>query len=792
MSDTRNPTTTTLEILVDRVKSTSDTFSVVTGSVSDQLLLMTAKMFTGPARTGQRWTLCGGWKEDPKWGRQFVAGFAALAVPRNDRELEAFLLSDQLPGWSWPHLSALRQAFPDEDLVTVIELNPARVATVPGITDQLLESLYAAWERGRGLAPVYVQLGEWGIGGPLCDRIVKVYGFHTVDVLTTNPYTPIAEVPYYTWKVAEHVAGHLTIAPDDPRRVTAAVTEVVRAEALEEGHTWLTHTAALGRASVLLDMDRDEIAEVLDEQEDTGTLVREGDRLYPAGLHEAEHYIASQIAQRLDRPARHAPELVDALDWLADEGLSSEQLAAVTMALTNTVSVLTGGPGVGKTRTISTLVRAAQALKMPVTLIAPTGKAAQRMAQVTGQQASTIHRALGLAPGQSHVSEVFAQLTGLVVADECSMIDTTLAAALFSGIAPTAHILLVGDPDQLPSVGPGAILRDILTADVLTRVHLTRVFRNDAGIAVNAAHIRAGEQISSLPDCRLISYKTPDDACSAVLRLLTHDLPAMGYGRDDVLVMTPTNDGQCGRHRLNTVLQSMYNSPQTGYGITRTLDTNTFELREGDRVMVTKNNTELGVFNGDTGVITAVQLPARLTVQIDDRIVTFQREELKLLQLAYAITVHKSQGSEAPVVIIPVFPSRVLDRSWTYTAITRARRQVYLIGDVAAIQGSISLTRMADRRTGLVARITEMVSAGAPTFAPCTPFAHVAGSQVCHTLRLSTPWRTSCGLSAYADDWHGVQATTYRSCLRCQATTGAAVTAFPLVSDPVDVVARAS
>jgi exodeoxyribonuclease V alpha subunit len=299
-------------------------------------------------------------------------------------------------------------------------------------------------------------------------------------------------------------------------------------------------------------------------------------------------------------------------------------------------------------------------------------------------------------------------VTGLVIVDEISMLDTSLAAAMLSRISPAAQILLVGDPDQLPSVGPGAVLRDLLIANTIPRVHLDHVYRNEAGIAVNAARMRAGQNILDLPDCQIIPSDSPDSALVQVLAAVSN--------YRDALVLTPTNDGPCGRYALNALLQPILNPGKQGTGIVQyagstkdpdgTMEKRQEELCLGDRVMVTRNHSELGVFNGQTGMVVDLMVPRSLDVEIDGEVITFAGEDRRLLTLAYAITGHKAQGSEAPTVIVPVFRSRVLSREWLYTVITRAQERCYLIGDVQAIQSCIKVQRAQERRTGLVEAIT--------------------------------------------------------------------------------------
>jgi exodeoxyribonuclease V alpha subunit len=332
-------------------------------------------------------------------------------------------------------------------------------------------------------------------------------------------------------------------------------------------------------------------------------------------------------------------------------------------------------------------------------LLAPTGKAARRMSEATGYAAQTIHSRLKLTPGHYDTEE---ELHGLVIVDEVSMLDTVLAAVLLAALSPSATILLVGDPDQLPSVGPGAVLRDLIRIGQIPRVQLTRVFRNDAGVAINAAHIRAGEMIQSLPDCAVIETETAEETADRIIRYVARERP------ENLLVLVPTNDGPMGRYALCRELQAVLNAERLGTGMVFKRDRFEEEIRVGDRIMMTRNDSEAGYYNGDQGVIEEVSVPRYLDVRLDgDRLIRLTGDRKRDCTLAYAITGHKSQGSEAATVIVAVQPSRVLSREWLYTAMTRGKKQVYLVGDPRAIEQAIRVVRTPERRTGLVEAVGE-------------------------------------------------------------------------------------
>ena len=782
----------TLSVVVDRVRSTSEGFSVydaITGARSWER--QTVKQFTGPVRAGQRWCVAGAEVEDPRWGTQFVAQFATLGVPESVHELSTMLTSGLVDGWDWQGTAALYRAYPEQKALAVCLSSPALLAEVPGITPAMVDSLRGAMQRASGMASLYAQLAEWGLKGRMAEKLVQYYGFTVVDKLTGNPYADVLAIPGYGWKTAETIAQALGIAYDDPRRIVAALEVAVHEGTWADGHTWMHGVAATVAGMKLSHLSYTDVEAQLQAAIDAGNLIEEEDRIVPANLQRAEVGIAGQVAQRLTQAPLLARDMVDSLEQ--PEGISDAQWTAVQMALSTPLSLLTGGPGVGKTTALRALVRMAQQAGLAVTCMAPTGKAAARMTEATGLQATTIHSRLRIIPGSTTNDEDFEAVTGMVVVDEVSMLDTSLAAALLSRISTRAHILLVGDPDQLPSVGPGAVLRDLITADVLPRVHLTHVYRNDAGVAINAARMRDGDVLLDLPDCALLRQDTPEQACRAVVDLVC--AATVGGGTvNDVLVLTPTNQGPTGRYALNALLQPLLNTTPAGTGIvqyagsttdpTGAVEKHSEELRRGDRVMVTRNHAELRVFNGQIGTVVDVVVPRSLTVAIDGRPVVFAGEDKRIVTLAYAITGHKSQGSEAPHVIAPIFPSRVLSREWLYTVITRARESVTLVGDISAIQGAIAVQHASLRRTGLVDRIAGCLDACGPTRdVGELHWAWNGSSEVYHTRRAACGWLTSCGVDARGDEWGFSPLEDARPCLRCSASTGAVLRPFP-VADP--------
>jgi exodeoxyribonuclease V alpha subunit len=705
-----------ITVRVDRVKNTSDSFSAYTAREEGTLLPpRTIKQFYGPVRSQQCWVLAGSEVVDPRWGTQFVAQFAALAAPTNQRDLEAFLTSGLIDGWDWHSAMALNSAMMGNGPQMLAACQtPHILAEIDGITPEMIASLQAAWQRGSGLSAVFAQLGEWGCTSRQSESLVKYYGADVIDRLRENPYVDMLEILYYGWKSADAIGRWLGIAGDDPRRIAAGLETAVHEDTWKAGHTWLYQGQAVMAGAELLNLPQSTVTAQADTAVASAQLIRVDDRIWPESLYAAEGCIAAQIEARLSRPGNLeiADHVHDSFAIMRSD-CSGMQSKLIQMALVENLTLLTGGPGTGKTTTLKTLIEAAHEFHMSVTLMAPTGKAAARMTEATGHPASTIHSRLKIVPGNAPKPDSMEPVNGLVIVDEISMLDTSLAAAMLSRISPAAQILLVGDPDQLPSVGPGAVLRDLLTANRIPRVHLDKVYRNEAGIAVNAARMRAGQNILDLPDCQIRSADSPDQALSLIL-------VAVNSNRD-ALVLTPTNDGPCGRYALNALLQPILNPGKQGTGIVQyagstkdpdgTVEKRQEELCLGDKVMVIRNHSELGVFNGQVGTVVDIMVPRSLDVEIDGDVIHFAGEDRRLLTLAYAITGHKAQGSEAPTVIVPVFRSRVLSREWLYTVITRARERCYLIGDVQAIQSCIKVQRAQERRTGLVEAIARTVGA---------------------------------------------------------------------------------
>lgn len=768
-----------LEVIVERVRSTSEGFSVYSALKDVKpYLIMTVKQFTGPVGFNQRWCIAGNWVDDTRWGKQFVAQFATPGVPKSVHELEDMVAGGLVDGWTWRDLARVKDRLGLDAALIACTKQPYLLGDVPQITELQIAAMAQIMARGAGLAPLYSQLAEWDITGRLADKLIKHYGFSATGRLSEDPYADLLEIDGYGWQSAERIARHLGIPAEDPRRLVAATELAVYEGTWQAGSTWITKHEAIRAAQRLAGTAYDAIEDLIQEAVAKGHIIEQGCTYYPEALYKSEQTIAEQVAMRLDRKGLIDGDRADQLT--PDPALSPEQWAAVLMALTNPLSLLTGGPGVGKTTTLRSLISTARQLGCDVTCMAPTGKAAARMAEATAHPATTIHSRLKIIPGQYSDPDDLEPVTGLVVIDEVSMLDTSLAAQMLRRISPGCYLLLVGDPDQLPSVGPGAVLRDLIAVDCLARVHLDKVYRNEAGIAVNAKRIRDGLPIISLDDTPLIAAKTPEHAIEYIGNMVV-DLRGAGKQREDILILTPNNDGASGRFQLNAMLQSLLNDTIPGTGIIQyagstndpdgTIHKRQEEIRRNDRVMVTKNSATLGVFNGQCGTVKAVDVPRSITAEIDGQEVVFAGEDRRLLTLAYAVTGHKAQGSEAPIVIVPVFSSRVLCREWLYTVLTRAKERCYLIGDIGAMQACLDVQRASERATGLVGRVRGLLEPfAADPVEGEYDFAWNGQSTVYHARRASVPRLTLCGVDTRDDQWIEGHPDRQRLCLRCQAS----------------------
>ncbi|MFV2102081.1 ATP-dependent RecD-like DNA helicase [Micromonospora sp. LOL_024] len=727
------PTSVTLEAVLERLtyvnEETGYTVArVATDRGSDLLTVVGALLGAQP---GESLRLHGRWSSHPKYGRQFEVDSYTTVLPATIQGIQRYLGSGLVKGIGSVFAERIVAHF-GLDILRIIEEEPARLVEVPGLGPKRTAKITAAWEEQKAIKEVVVFLQGVGVSTSLAVRIYKQYGDASTDVVTKEPYRLAADVWGIGFKTADTIAQAVGIPHDSPQRVMAGL-QYTLSEATDNGHCYLPEPELVADATKILDVPADLVTRCLDDLIADEGVIREtlpaGDgqpvqAVYLVPFHRAEQSLASSLLRLLHDSVDRLPHFagVDwtkALDWLkarTGNDLAPEQEQAVRLALTSKVAVLTGGPGCGKSFTVRSIVELAAAKKAKVTLVAPTGRAAKRLSELTGHPAATVHRLLQLRPGGDASHDRDNPLdVDLLVVDEASMLDLILANKLVKAIPPGAHLLLVGDADQLPSVGAGEVLRDLLAAPTILRVRLTQIFRQAAqsGVVTNAHRINAGRPpiLHGLPDFFLFASDDTDTTAALTVDVACTRIPTR-FGLDprrDVQVLTPMHRGPAGAGALNTLLQQKLTPHRDGQPERRAGGR---VFRIGDKVTQIRNNYDkgqAGVFNGTLGIVTALNSEEQtLTVRTDeDETIDYDFDELDELAHAYAMTIHRSQGSEYPAVVIPLTTSAwmMLQRNLLYTAITRAKQLVVLVGSRRALHAAVRTVGAGRRHTALDHRL---------------------------------------------------------------------------------------
>lgn len=686
------------------------------------------------AQPGESLRMEGRWGSHPQYGKQFSVDNYTTILPATIQGIRRYLGSGLVKGIGPVFADRITQHF-GLDTLDILEESPARLVEVPGLGPKRTRNITAAWEEQKAIKEVMVFLQGVGVSTSIAVRIYKKYGDASISVVRNQPYRLAADVWGIGFLTADKIAQAVGIPHDSPDRVKAGL-QYALSQSTDQGHCFLPEERLIADAVKLLQVDTGLVIECLAElAEDPEGVVRESvpgpegapvTAVYLVPFHRAELSLAGQVGRLLRTEEDRMPAFRDvawdkALAWLAQRTgatLAPEQEQAVRLALTCKVAVLTGGPGCGKSFTVRSIVELARAKRAKVVLAAPTGRAAKRLAELTGAEASTVHRLLELKPGGDAAYDRDRPLDAdLVVVDEASMLDLLLANKLVKAVAPGAHLLLVGDVDQLPSVGAGEVLGDLLApGSPVPAVRLTRIFRQaqQSGVVTNAHRINAGTPplTQGLPDFFLFVEEETEDAARVAVEVAARRIPAK-FGLDprrDVQVLAPMHRGPAGAGALNGLLQQAITParpdlPEKRFGGR--------VFRVGDKVTQIRNNYDKGangVFNGTVGVVTALDaVEQRLTVRTDeDEEVPYDFDELDELAHAYAVTIHRSQGSEYPAVVIPVTMSAwmMLQRNLLYTAVTRAKKLVVLVGSRRAIAQAVRTVSAGRRFTALSHRLT--------------------------------------------------------------------------------------
>jgi exodeoxyribonuclease V alpha subunit len=761
MTSTPRPTHT-LEGTLERITfhSGDDGYTVARLMPRDKGYVVTVVGKLLGVQVGETLALEGRWVDHSAHGRQFeITSFRTL-MPATVDGIRRYLGSGLIKGVGPVMAKRIADTFGKYTL-DVIEREPDRLVEVPGLGRKRVELIKAAWREQQKIKELMLTLQELGLSPGIAVRIYKQYADEALQIVRREPYRLADEVYGIGFLTADRIAQGLGIAHDDPQRIGAGLRFTL-SEASNDGHCFLPEPELIARATGLLQVEAEQAEAALHNPLVAGDIeigdwrlgdwrlaVSEGDTVQPseelpkafpsnlqppisnlqapiylAPFAHAEVGVAAGLERLLRAPSVIAP-FYRAARWehvfahLAERDgvpLTGRQQDAVRMALTSKVSILTGGPGTGKTLTTRTIIRLLNARGYRACLASPTGRAAKRLSEATGAEAKTIHRLLEFSPqGGMHFKRNADRPLecDLLIVDEVSMLDVLLANHLLKAVPPTAHLLLVGDADQLPSVGPGRVLRDLIESGAVPSVHLDAIFRQQEGsdIIANAHRINSGEPPlfagGAGGDFFFFAAPQPDRCAELAVELVAERIPRR-FGFDplrDIQVLSPTHRGPAGVANLNALLQAALNPPRAG-GAEKHYGSNLFRI--GDRVMQMRNNYDLDVYNGDIGVVVAIDAAEQLlTVRYDERDVPYDFAILDELTLAYAISVHKSQGAEYPVVVVPLLMQHfnMLQRNLLYTGVTRARQLVVLVGDRRAIIRAVENNQVVERYTGLRQRL---------------------------------------------------------------------------------------
>ncbi len=683
----------------------------------------------------------GEWVRNPKFGIQFALQSFRPIPPSSVEGIRAFLGSGLIAGIGKEYAGRIVGQFSEKTL-EIIDREPERLLEVEGIGPKRFERIVTSWKEHRDVADIMQFLQSYGISSTWATRIYKIYGSEAVNVLTKNPYRLAIDIRGIGFKSADKIALKAGMAHDAPERVQAGVLHLLR-EAAGDGHTFFPFDELSVQALEILGIEdpvriRQATSELCKpEMSAKGPLVvaeklPEGNKaVYLRGLHHAETGVAAHVAA-LCQTGKALPKLdiqaeLAVLQRESRIELAGQQIEAVRLALRGGMMVLTGGPGTGKTTTVRTILEALVRNRVMLALAAPTGRAAKRLSETTHMEAATLHRLLKWDPrkGIFSYNESNPLRADYVIVDEASMLDVTLTHQLLKALAPTTSLLLVGDVDQLPSVGAGNVLRDLIDSGTMPVVRLDTIFRQarQSLIVLNAHRINQGEfpllappeeGKGRKPDFFFVQRESPEEAVETIRQLVCERIP-QSYGVDairDIQVITPMHRGILGAGNLNIQLQQALNQDP------RSLTRGDIVFKVGDKVMQTENDYDKDVFNGDIGIIHTIdRVDHWVRVKFDRRIVEYPFSDLDELVLSYAITVHKSQGSEYPVVVLPVHTQHyiMLKRNLLYTAVTRGKRLVVCVGTKKAMFLSVKNADLSERHSGLRQRLQHLLPVRFPT-----------------------------------------------------------------------------
>lgn len=666
----------------------------------------------------------GYWKDHEKFGRQFMIESFEFFSPETLEEIENFLLTGTFEGLTKPIARKIIKKYGEESL-TVLDQDIDRIFNEIKIPAENFESIKNSWNDQREFRRVLIFLQKLGIKSSMASKIYSIYGSQTQGILSNNPYVLLEDIPGLPFEFPDQMAFKLGFTEDADQRIEAGIIHFLSGRA-DDGHVYFPMERLLNECTKMLGAGFESVHDSLYNLNTHGKLVIEilkdqdtGDNIqsvFLTELYEAEIEISRTLRNLAAMPAAISEKVKEkTVSWLEknlDTELAEAQKRAVSAALENRVVVITGGPGTGKTTIIKSILQLLKKLKLKSLLAAPTGRAAKRMSEATDHDASTIHRLLEFSPGEGGFTRDSSNPleADFIIIDECSMIDTMLLQSLLRAVPPNASLVMVGDADQLPSIGAGNILKDLIAAEVLPVIKLTEIYRQskESMIVLNAHRINRGmmPHLSDerYPDFRFYTTTDPVQTAGKIIEICTSGQLAE-YGCEtlnDFQVLAPMHKGDAGVSRLNAELQNALNpfAEEIKYGDKI--------FRAGDKVMQNRNNYQKEIYNGDIGQICFINNKKKtVSVSFDGTLVNYEYPELEELMLAYAVSVHKSQGSEYKVVVLPVVREhfRMLQRNLLYTAITRSREAVIIVGTADMLSYAVNNNRAVKRYTCLMERL---------------------------------------------------------------------------------------
>lgn len=650
----------------------------------------------------------GTWKHHPKFGAQFEVKSFESTVPTDAVGIQRYLESGMIKGIGPAYAERIVKKFGAETL-DIIDKHPQKLLRVEGIGEKRVETILKCWEEQRQIRSVMIFLRGNGVSPSFAQKIFKTYGEESIAKMKENPYLIAQEIHGIGFKSADSIAQNLGIAKDAPQRIQSGIQHMLW-ELSSDGHVRYPKDQLVEESEKLLDIEQEKVLHELHALQEQNLIVEDEGFIWIKPLFLAEAGIARELHRLMDAPcALRGVDTEKALTWVQEKlsiELAKQQKEGVAKAVNDKVLILTGGPGTGKSTITNAILRICEKLTKKILLAAPTGRAAKRMSEITHRKAFTIHAALEMdfAKGGFKRGKDNPLNCDLLIVDEASMIDTQLMYSLLKAVPTNTRVIFVGDIDQLPSVGPGNVLRDMIDSEILPVVRLNEIFRQAKGshIITNAHKVNRGEfpYLGGNRDFRFIEGETPEDIQRILVTLITRELPE--FLPEKIQILCPMKRGVIGTENLNQIMQDVLNP--SGQPLIRMGR----RFHKGDRIMQIRNNYDKEVSNGDVGYITQIDtIDQTMDVEFYGRAVSYDFGELDELVLAYAVSIHKYQGSECPCVIIPVHTShfKLLHRNLLYTGITRGKKRVILVGTKKAIAIAVNTEEVQKRHTGLMHQI---------------------------------------------------------------------------------------